>query len=739
MAIRLSGMASGLDTDAIIKELMAAQSLKKTRIENNQTKLTWTQEKWKELNSKIYKLYTDQVSKLRLQGNYQTKKVSSANEAKVTATATAGAPAGTQMISVDKLASSQYVTGAKKTDLTADTNLSSLDASYGVGTIIKISVGTDNPKVTEFEVKADSTVNDFVNTLKNAGLNANFDSSQQRIFISSKNSGVDNGFSITSAVLSTEASDLRASITSQLSYSSLSTTDKTTVDNALYSLQYGTVEEKEAAETSLIDILEKNVEKENLAKATAYLKELKIKEYYTDSTLITELEAKHFSSLGEEFDTVMRNEATAAIDKQIEDESLTMTEAERSQAIEDYYNSHYTERKDQEVDSLVLKEVTARVATDMATTEGQAEVNALKVSGLSEATLTANFTTEEITKANLSSFGALADVIASRTANLSTSMNSYESLGTIESGSTSQVLSGLGLGEITGAAVGTSGTDSMVVVAASDSQITLNGAVLTGSTNALAVNGVTYDLKALTTPGETISLTVSDDTKATYDMVKDFVKKYNEILKEMNDLYYADSARGYDPLTEDQKKVMSEDQIKKWEARIKDSLLRRDSTLGSLVSSMKTAISSSVMVDGKSYALSTYGIQTSPNYSEKGLLHIFGDAEDSTYAVKDDKLMKALGEDPETVTKVLSTIAKNLSDVMNDKMKATTMSSSLTFYNDKQMTTLQKQYSNDLLKMESRLSSLEEKYYKQFAALETAMSKLNSQSASLAGLFGTQQ
>ena len=35
MPIRLSGMASGLDTDAIIKELMSAQSLKKTNIEGN--------------------------------------------------------------------------------------------------------------------------------------------------------------------------------------------------------------------------------------------------------------------------------------------------------------------------------------------------------------------------------------------------------------------------------------------------------------------------------------------------------------------------------------------------------------------------------------------------------------------------------------------------------------------------------------------------------------------------------
>ena len=77
MAIRLSGMISGLDTDAIIKELMSAQSLKKTKIEQNKEKLEWKKEKWEEMNTKIYSLYTEKLSELKLQGTFLTKKVSS--------------------------------------------------------------------------------------------------------------------------------------------------------------------------------------------------------------------------------------------------------------------------------------------------------------------------------------------------------------------------------------------------------------------------------------------------------------------------------------------------------------------------------------------------------------------------------------------------------------------------------------------------------------------------------------
>ena len=74
MAIRMSGLSSGLDTEAIVGALMSAQSLKKTKLTQAKTKLEWTQTKWKELNTKLYKLYTEQVSKLQLQTSYMTKK-----------------------------------------------------------------------------------------------------------------------------------------------------------------------------------------------------------------------------------------------------------------------------------------------------------------------------------------------------------------------------------------------------------------------------------------------------------------------------------------------------------------------------------------------------------------------------------------------------------------------------------------------------------------------------------------
>ena len=54
MAIRMTGINSGLDTDSIIQALVSANSLKVTKVQNKLTKSEWTQEIWKDLNTKLY-------------------------------------------------------------------------------------------------------------------------------------------------------------------------------------------------------------------------------------------------------------------------------------------------------------------------------------------------------------------------------------------------------------------------------------------------------------------------------------------------------------------------------------------------------------------------------------------------------------------------------------------------------------------------------------------------------------
>lgn len=100
MPIRLSGINSGMDTDSMIKKIMDAQRTKLSKVEGKKTKLEWKQEKWKELNTKLYSLYTNKISALRFSSAYTTKKTSSTNEGVVKVTGEPSASDGAHKIQV---------------------------------------------------------------------------------------------------------------------------------------------------------------------------------------------------------------------------------------------------------------------------------------------------------------------------------------------------------------------------------------------------------------------------------------------------------------------------------------------------------------------------------------------------------------------------------------------------------------------------------------------------------------
>ncbi len=311
-------------------------------------------------------------------------------------------------------------------------------------------------------------------------------------------------------------------------------------------------------------------------------------------------------------------------------------------------------------------------------------------------------------------------------------------------------LAGLKLSEITKDTTSSDGTmvyDSalMNLTQAKNSKYNYNGVEFTSSSNNISINGLSITLKGLTDGANTtdnsnddvpISLSVTNDTQAVYDMVKSFITTYNSLLKEMNTYYYSESASSFNPLTDDEKESMSDDEIEKWETKIKDSLLRRDSTLGTLITAMRSNLNSNVTVGGKSYSLASYGIATSMDYTEKGLLHIDGNKDDSTTSSKTDKLLAALKEDPDTVATVLTQLAGNLYKQLGENMGGTKLRSALTFYNDKEMKNTLTDYNEELDKMEDKLQDMEDRYYAQFSAMETALAKMNSQSSSLASMLG---
>ena len=198
MAMRVSGINSGLDTDSIVQELVSAYNTKTEKYQKEQTKLSWKQEIWKDLNKEIYSFYTDKVSKLRLQGQYTVKSVTSTDDSKVTATAAQGAVPGNYSLKVKQLSAAQNWTSAKfGAQVSADTSLA--DMGIEEGTVFRLQSGISDKgsaNYSTFTVTAESKLSDFLSACNNAGISASYDKEQQRLFIGSKQSGADNKFEI---------------------------------------------------------------------------------------------------------------------------------------------------------------------------------------------------------------------------------------------------------------------------------------------------------------------------------------------------------------------------------------------------------------------------------------------------------------------------------------------------------------------------------------------------------------
>ena len=83
-------------------------------------------------------------------------------------------------VKIEQTAKSGYLTGAQlKSDITESSTLKDLGYSAGNGTITV----TSGDKVTDIAVTEDMKVSEFVNALKGADVNANFDSSNHRIYV----------------------------------------------------------------------------------------------------------------------------------------------------------------------------------------------------------------------------------------------------------------------------------------------------------------------------------------------------------------------------------------------------------------------------------------------------------------------------------------------------------------------------------------------------------------------------
>lgn len=703
MPLRMTGMMSGLDTESIIQELVAAKRTKVDKQKKAQTRLDWKQEKWKDLNDKLKKLQTKYINNMRYRDAYSKKVTKVSNSSAVSVITGADAVNGVQSLEIEKLAKTGYLTGAAikgkdGKELTALSKLSDIDGmGLAAGATGTINIKTGNKSV-DIEITGDTTISDVLTQIKSVGLNASFDAKWQRFNISSPESGKDNDFSIT-ALDGNGANALSA-----LGIQTDLTKDPAALNEYEEYAGYYVSGDRAATLANMQGFINADI----TSRTNAYLDQYKslvdarkaandaidgIKDKYKGTTLgsadsyKTALDAKNEEIKKQEEDIakITDPDAKRAAEKKLADLKKEASELEEKHADATALAAH--EENVKKYDDQIADIETYINVTD----NGDGTYSAAATSKLQG----------EVEDR----YYAKAEYAAQAKAN--------------------------GYADLKGNASKVAGEDAVIV---------LNGARYENSNNTFEINGLTFT--ALNeTKGETITVTTEQDTDGIYDMVKDFLKAYNEIVNEMDKLYNADSAKGYEPLTDEEKEAMSEKEVEKWEEKIKDSILRRDDNLSTVNSALQMIMSAGVEVNGKKMYLSDFGIDTLGYFNaadnEKHAYHIDGDPDDDSTANKEDKLKGMIANDPDTVISFFSGLSKNLYDKMFEMSKSVDGYRSFgNFYDDKKMKSDYDSYKSKIAELEVKLTEYENKWYAKFSKMETALAKMQSNASAVTSLLG---
>lgn len=279
---------------------------------------------------------------------------------------------------------------------------------------------------------------------------------------------------------------------------------------------------------------------------------------------------------------------------------------------------------------------------------------------------------------------------------------------------------------------------------------------ITRDSNTLTVDGLNITLKGtfgysdstLAAPideTQTVTFDARVDADNTTKVVKEMITAYNEMLEMINKEVSQKPNRNYQPLTDEQKAEMSEDQIEKWEEEAKKGLFFNNGDLRSLTDKMRF-----VMPTQDRAALSRMGITASTDYNDNGKL-----------VFDEEKFKTALNSDPDAVKEVfireessdgsgnkieggLMTKMKSVMDQyarMTGSVKGILVEQAGSIYAPTSILSNNFQKQIDSIdtyidKLTDKLKMEQSRYIAQFSSLESLISKMNSQSSYLSGMTG---
>ena len=266
------------------------------------------------------------------------------------------------------------------------------------------------------------------------------------------------------------------------------------------------------------------------------------------------------------------------------------------------------------------------------------------------------------------------------------------------------------------------------------------------TTNETTLDNVTFKFSKVATT----TLTGKTDITDIKDKITKFVDDYNTMITNLNKSVATKHTKSYTPLTADQKKEMSESEIKLWNEKVEEGQLYRDSDVSRIANSMKEAMRS--MMEATGMKLETIGINPVKDYSG---------TTNGTFKIDDEKLTKALesniddvvnlftgkptATNPTDLEKTQQTgVLWKLEDILDkESMKSDSLLAQkvgiegTASFTTNTFTKQISEYENKITDMEKDLKRREQALYSKYATLETILNNYSSQQSYLMQAFGS--
>lgn len=778
MVLRIGGLASGMDIDALVEKLMKAERTPLDRTFQKKQTYEWQRDAYRNVNSKLKAFDTFLFDKMIISGKMNQKSATSSNEQLVSVKANAGASGNISIGGVSQLASAAQEVG-KQTKYTGNTKLSELGVS---STSISIkSIGADGrlaSEATKIEFTGDMTINDLLKNINSSGAGVTAIFEGGKLSISAKNTGREK--SGQGEIVVKEGRDVFTELgfdDAKYAEGKLASNGK----NAMF--EVNGIQTERSSNTFTISGYELTL-KETFNAGNISQKQL-------DAAKIELTNAQ--KALGDNTNGLTKSYIDAVNDyfgttysdiSDVKDavENGTLPESLYKQKFETAYNNKFaSELTDGEKDAykklvdktrignLSNEDIVKIKENDVAKLKGMDEFKNFSEEDLlilkDNENSIENFRKQVLKESDESLYKSLDKNLLSNDAAVSF-LKKYKDKTTEE---ITKAVEGLEDEELK-KALQSVDVDQLKEVA--------DNAEKLGSFSDVAKAQVTYETKKTAydaaekayNTGEQrvkdaeqalsnaqkivdsnpisgnvapVTMHASSDTKAAMEQIKEFVDKYNELIEDLNKQLKETKYRDYAPLTTEQREDMSEHEQKIWDEKAKSGLLRSDSLIREGMANMRLSFMGSVagLGDKLMDSLAEIGITTTNDMTKSGQL-----------VIDEAKLEAALAKDPDQVHQLFTqtgevkkTTEENGSEVtedtrgiawrLRDAMKVMTVNIEKKAGKDGAVNNtfglgLKINESDDrITKLQAKLKEIEARYWKQFTAMETAINKANSQAS----------